>query len=62
MNKYWKIASFVASGLVIGAIMGKVATQELGKGRKALAGKNVKNVKSYSDSYYDDEDDHVYFV
>jgi hypothetical protein len=59
MNKYWKIASFVASGLVIGAIMGKVATQELGKGRKALAGKNVK---SYSDSYYDEEDDHVYFV
>lgn len=62
MNKYWKVASLLASGLVVGAIMGKVATQELGKSKRAVTGKSLKDIRNYVQSYYEEDDDHVYFV
>ena len=47
MKRYLKIASFIATGVAVGALAGKIATHEVTKNKRPSSGKSAKNVNDF---------------
>jgi hypothetical protein len=58
MNKFLKVASIVATGAALGALAGKIATQEISRYKKQFTDKTARNVQQFLDrSSSEDEQD-----
>jgi hypothetical protein len=58
MKRILKIASFIATGVAVGALAGKITTHEMNKNKRVSSGKSAKNVKNYlAKTHFDEKEE-----
>lgn len=65
MNKVFKISSLLISGVVVGAVAGRIASNEiLTRSKKSNFAKSIKNVKNFlkKTDHKDSENIDQYFI
>ena len=62
MNRFLKAASIIATGAALGALAGKIATQEIAKYKKQFTDKTARNVQQFLDRNGTEEEQDFSFI
>ena len=62
MNRFLKAASIIATGAALGALAGKIATQEIAKYKKQFTDQTARNVQQFLDRNGTEEEQDFSFI